>query len=186
MVLLKTTLTGIALLALGLLLLTYIAPYVTVEVQELHTRVVEPHAELLVGDMADRPYNLPASSDVFGSIDVNEAPSNQSGDIRFVVFDAQNFQLWNSGQQANFAYSADKQGQFNYTFKTDKSGTYHFVFDNRASLYKKYVVFNITYNEITTTRVPDSRMNYVAWALAIVGGVTLVYGLIRKPPLTWN
>lgn len=186
MVLLKSTLTGIALLALGLLLLTYLGPYVTIEVQETRTHVIQPHEEFLVGDVASRPYSLPGSSDVFGSMNVNQAPSNQSGDIHFAVFDAQNYQVWNSGQQANFVYSADKQGQFNYTFKTDKSGTYYFVFDNRASVYKKYVVYNIAYNEIITSRVPDPRVSYLAWGLAVGGGLILVYGLMRKPPVTWN
>jgi hypothetical protein len=186
MVLLKTTLAGFALLLLGVLLLGVLGQYVTVEVRQVHRRDVEPHAEFLVGDMVDRSYSLPGGSDVLGTISVTEAPSNQTGDIRFLVFDAENYQRWSSGGQASFMYSAEKQGQFNFTFTSDKAGTYHFVFDNRASLYKKYVTLTIAYDEITTSRIPDPRVNYLSWALVIAGGLIFVYGLLRKPPIPWG
>jgi hypothetical protein len=185
MVLLKPTVAGFALLVFGILLLTVLGQYVTVEVQEVHRQDVEPHAEFLVGDFADKPYSLPGSSEVLGSISATEAPSNQKGDISFMVFDAENYQRWSSGTQANFVYSAEKKGQFNFTFTTANGGIYHFVFDNRASLYKKYVTLTIAYNEITTSRVPDTRANYVSWALIITGGLIFVYGLVRKPPVSW-
>jgi len=185
MVLLKPTVAGFAVLVCGILLLTVLGQYVTVEVQEVHRHDVEPHAEFLVGDFADKSYSLPGSSEVLGTMSVTEAPSNQTGDISFMVFDAENYQRWSSGGQANFMYSAEKQGQFNFTFTTDKAGVYHFVFDNRASLYKKYVTVTIAYNEITTSRVPDPRANYVSWALIITGGLIFIYGLVRKPPVSW-
>jgi len=185
MVLFKPTLTGIALLVLGLLVATMIGPYVTVEVQEVHRRSVEPHAEFLVGDVVDRSYNLPPTTNVIGTVLVTEAPSNRTSDVSLLVLDAENYQRWNSGGQASSLYSEEKQGQFNFTFKIDKGGIYHFVFDNRASLYKKYVVLTIAYDEITTKRVPDTRVGYVGWALASIGGLVLVYGLVRKPSVTW-
>ena len=185
MVLLKTTVAGFALLVLGLLLLTVAGQYVTIEVQEIQRRGVEPHAEFLVGDVVDKSYSLPAGVEVLGTISVTEAPSNQTGGIRFLVFDADNYQKWAIGGQANFAYSAEKQGQFNFTFTTDKSGVYHFAFDNRASLYKKYVTLTIAYNEVIKSRVPDTRVGYVGWALVIIGGLIFVYGLLRKPPIPW-
>jgi hypothetical protein len=54
MVLFKTTLVGVCILVAGILLLTTLGPYVTVEVQQVQHRDVEPHAEFLVGDVADR------------------------------------------------------------------------------------------------------------------------------------
>lgn len=185
MVLLKTTLTGIALLGLGMLLVAAIGPYVTVEVQQIQRRPVEPHAEFLVGDFIDKPYNLPASVNVIGTLSGTQAPTNETSDIRVLVFDAENYQRWSSTGQASSVYSADKQGKLNFTFKIDKEGIYHFVFDNRASLYKKYVVLTIAYDEVVTQRVPDTRVGYVGWALAVVGAVILVYGLVRKPAITW-
>lgn len=185
MVLFKTALVGTALLVLGVLLLTIIGPYVTVEIQETHLQVVEPHAEFLVGDVVDRSYSLPATSDVLGTVGVSEAPANQTGGISLIVFDAQNYGRWSTGGQASSLYSAEKQGQFNFTFKTEKADTYHFVFDNRASVYKKYVVLTIAYDEVTTKIVPDSRVPYAAWTLVIIGGLVLIYGLLRKPPVTW-
>ena len=186
MVLLKTTVTGFAVLILGVLLLTTIGQYVTVQVQEVHRHDVEPHTQFLVGDMVDKSYSLPGGSSVFGIVAVTQAPSNQTGDVRFIVFDSENYQRWNVGTQANFAYSAEKQGQINFTFTTDKSGVYHFVFDNRASLFKKYVILTVAYNEIITRQVPDTRVTYVAWVLIAVGGLVLVYGLMRRPPVSWN
>jgi hypothetical protein len=185
MVLLKTTLTGIGLLVLGVLLVTALGQYVTVEVREVQRQSVEPHVEFLVGDLADRPYSLPASSQVLGNIIVAQAPSNQTGDIRFLVFDADNYQRWLSGSQADFIYSADKQGEFNYTFTTGTTGIYHFVFDNRASVYKKYVTLTVAYDEVTTSRVPDVRVSYVGWVLLVAGGLIFVYGLVKRPPASW-
>ncbi|HXX72896.1 MAG TPA: hypothetical protein VEI80_04305, partial [Candidatus Acidoferrales bacterium] len=65
------------------------------------------------------------------------------------------------------------------------SGLYHFVFDNRASVYKKYVVLGVSYNEISTSTKPDPRVPYVGWGLLAVGLAVLVYGLLRKPAITW-
>jgi hypothetical protein len=45
MVLFKTTLVGVCILVAGILLLTTLGPYVTVEVQQVQYRDVEPHAE---------------------------------------------------------------------------------------------------------------------------------------------
>ena len=185
MVLLKTTLTGIGLLVLGVLLVTALGQYVTVEVREVQRQSVEPHVEFLVGDFADRPYSLPASSQVLGNIIIAQAPSNQTGDIRFLVFDADNYQRWLSGSQADFIYSAEKQGEFNYTFTTGTTGIYHFVFDNRASVYKKYVTLTVAYDEVTTSRVPDVRVSYVGWVLLVAGGLILVYGLVKRPSASW-
>jgi hypothetical protein len=185
MVLLKTTLAGLAIVVLGILLLTVMRQYVTVELQQVHKQDVEPHVEFLVGDSVDRAYSLPASSQVLGTISVTQAPSNQTGDIRFLVFDADNFQRWSSGEQANFVYEAQNQGDFNFTFTPKNSGVYHFVFDNTASLYKKYVTLTVAYNQITTSRVPDTRVGYVGWASVVFGGLIFIYGLLRKPPVTW-
>ena len=139
MVLFKTTMAAVAVLIIGVLLLSYGGQYITMTVQNVQRTNVEPHAEFLVGDVVERSYSLPAGVTALGIVKITQAPTNQSGDIRFLVFDDENYQKWSSGGQANFAYSAEKQGQFNYTFTTSVSGIHHFVFDNRASLYKKYV-----------------------------------------------
>jgi hypothetical protein len=185
MVLLKATMAGLVILVLGVLLLTVMGQYVTAEVQQVHRQDVEPHAEFLVGDSVDRAYSLPASSEVLGTVSVTQAPSNQTGDIHLMVFDADNYQRWSSGEQANFVYSAENQGEFNFTFTPKNSGVYNFVFDNTASLYKKYVTLTIAYNQITTSRVPDTRVRYVGWAFVIGGGLIFIYGLLKKPPTTW-
>lgn len=186
MVLFKTTLAGASLLVVGILLLTTLGPYVTVEVQETQHRDVEPHAEFLVGDVEDRTYPLPANVPASGYIDVTQAPTNASGDIRFMVFDEGNYQKWSSGQQSiNLIPTAENQGKFNFNFTTANAGIYHFVFDNRASLFKKYVVLSLGYSEVTISHVPDPRVPYVGWALAVVGGILLAYGLARKPPISW-
>jgi hypothetical protein len=103
-----------------------------------------------------------------------------------MVFDDNNYQKWNSGQQSSFMFSGDNQGKFIFNFTTTNSGVYHFVFDNRASLFKKYVVLSVGYSEVTISNVPDPRVPYIGWALAVVGGILLVYGLARKPPIPWG
>jgi hypothetical protein len=139
----------------------------------------------LVGDVVDRPYHLPASSNIFGTVSITQAPSNQTDNIHFLVCDPDNYQQCIAGTQTSSLYSADRKGLVNYTFTTNKSGVYHFVFDNRGFLYKKYVVLTVSYNEVTTSQVPDTRVAYVAWPLIIGGGLILVYGLVKKPPVPW-
>ncbi len=185
MVLLKTTIAGCALLVVGILLLTVAGQYVTVEAREVQTRSVEPHAEFLVGDTVDKSYNLPANVEVLGTLDATQAPSNQTGSIRFLVFDADNYQKWLTGGQASSIYSAEKQGPLNFTFTTGTDGIYHFVFDNHVSLYKQYVTFTVAYNEVIRSRIPDTRVGYVGWVFAIMGGLIAAYGLLRKPPVSW-
>jgi hypothetical protein len=110
------------------------------------TSYVEPHAEFPVGDIADRPYSLPANTSISGSVSVTLGPTNAPGNISFMVLDAENYQKWISGQESEFVFSTEGQGQFNFTFTTASSGVYHFVFDNRASLSKKYVVLSASYS----------------------------------------
>jgi hypothetical protein len=185
MVLLKTTIAGTVLLALGVLLLFFGGQYVTIEIQQVNRHNVEPHAEFLVGDIVDRTYSLPAGVNVLGTVSATEAPSNQTGDIRFSVLDADNYQRRVAGLQPTYLYDAQKQGHFNFTFTTGQSGVYHFIFDNSASVYKKYVILTMAYDEITTSQAPDTRATYVAWGLVIASGLILIYGLVRKAPVTW-
>jgi hypothetical protein len=185
MVLLKTTLAGALLLVVGILLLTVAGPYVTVPVRVVQRHDVEPHAQFLVGDVTDRPYSIPGSVVVFGTLDVAEAPTNQSGDIQFIVLDAQNYQLWVAGQQSNNLFTSDEQGHSNFTFNTPSSAVYHFVFDNRASLYKKFVTLSLGYNEVSLSNKPDPRIPYFGLGLLAVGLVVLIYGLARKPLIPW-
>jgi hypothetical protein len=185
MVLLKTTITGIALVVAGLLLLTVLGPYITVQAQVVQHNPVEPHAQFLVGDVTDRQYTLPSDVTVFGSVDVLQAPTNQSSSIQFIVLDAQNYQQWAAGEQSTFLFTSNQPGQSNFTFSTPASGIYHFVFDNRASLYKKYVTLTVSYDEVSISDQPDPRIPYVSWGLIAVGLIVLVYGLARKPPISW-
>jgi hypothetical protein len=185
MVLLKTTLAGALLLVVGILLLTVAGPYLTIQVQVVQRHDLESHAQFLVGDVTDRQYTLPGGVSVFGTLNVVEAPTNQSGSIQFMVLDAQNYGLWSAGQQSNNLFSSDQQGASNFTFNTANVGVYHFVFDNRASLYKKYVTLSVSYNEVSVTTKPDPRVSYAGWALLVIGLVVLAYGLARKPRITW-
>ena len=182
----KTTISGAAAIVIGLLLVTFVGQYITMTVQNVQRTDVEPQAEFLVGDVEQRSYSLPANVMVFGTVKVTQAPSNQSGDIRFLIFDDANYQKWTTGGQANFAYSTEKQGQFNYTFTSTANVVYHFVFDNRASLYKKYVVFSLAYNDVVTSQVPDPRIQYLAYAMIGLGAVLVIIGLLMKPKPRWS
>jgi hypothetical protein len=186
LVLFKTAMSGLVILVIGVLLLNYGSQYITMTVQNTQRTNVEPHAEFgPVGDTAQRSYQLPAAATVLGVLKVTQAPMNQSGDIRFLVFDEPNFQKWNAGGQADLTYSAEQQGQFNFTFTTSRNGVYHFVFDNRASMYKKYIVFSMAYDQVVRSQQPDPRTQYLAWAGLFVGGLLLLVGLLRKPPVRW-
>jgi hypothetical protein len=185
MVLFKTAISGVVILAVAVLLFNYGDQVVTMTVQNTLRTDIEPHTEFLVGDVAQKSYTLPAAVTSFGVVKTSQAPTNQSSDIRFMVLDDANFQKWNAGSQVDSVYSTTNQGEFNFTFATTKSGAYHFVFDNRASLYKKYIVFSMAYNQVVKSQVPDSRLQYVAWGTLLGGGILLLVGLVRRPPLRW-
>jgi len=185
MVLLKTTLAGVTLLVLGILALTVLGQYITVQVQDVRRRDIEPHAEFLVGDVSEWARLLPADVSVSGTADVKEVPSNQSSSIHFLVLDDENYQKWSTGSQATSLTSSTEQGKFNFTFRTGKNGVYHLIFDNRESLFKKYVTLSASYNEVVTNTVSDTRMQYVGWVLVVVGAVGTFYGLLRKAPVPW-
>lgn len=186
MVLLKTTLVGGLLLVAGVLLLTVAGPYITYQVQLVQRHDVEPRTEFLVGDVSYRNYSLPGGVGAYGTLDVAQAPSNQSGNIQFMVFDSRNYQLWATGEQSNYLFTSDQQGHSNFTFNTPAAGTYYFVFDDRASVYKKYVTLTLSYNEVSVGTKPDPRIPYVGWALVGVGLAVFSYGLARKPPIPWE
>jgi hypothetical protein len=185
MVLLKTTLAGVVLIAAATLLLSVAGPYITVQARVVQRHDVEQNAQFLVGDAADRQYSIPGSVAVFGTVDVAEAVTNQSSDIQFMVLDAQNYQLWATGQQPNYVFSSDQQGHSNFTFNTSSPGVYHFVFDNKASFYKKFVTLSVGYNQISISNQPDPRVPYVAWGVLTAGLVVLVYGLAKRPLVSW-
>jgi hypothetical protein len=185
LVLLKPALAGACFLVVGIILVTVLGQYLTVEVQQVQTRPVEPNAEFLVGDVVDRSYSLPASVSTSGSVGVTQAPTNASGDIHFMIFDADNYQKWTAGSQSSSLFSAQRLGTFNYTFTTTNNGIYHFVFDNRASLYKKYVVLSVNYAEVVVSHMPDPRIPYLGLALIVGGAIILVFGLLRKPHIPW-
>lgn len=185
MVLLKTTLAGITLLVLGVLMLTVLGQYVPMEIQQVAKHEVEHEAVFLVGDLAHRSYSLPGGITVVGTVSATQAPSNQSTDIRFLVFDDENYQKWTSKAQPDALYSSDNPGLSNFTFSSRNSGVYHFVFDNQASLFKKYVTLSVAYNEVSISRVPDPRVGYLGWVLVVVGAMVLVYGLVRRAPIPW-
>jgi hypothetical protein len=190
MVLLKTSVVGALLIVAGALLLTVLAPYITIQVQSVQTQDVVLHAGFTVGQIyggVDRPlsYSLPGGVSAIGSLGVVQIPSNQSSDIQLTVYDADNYQKWAGGQQSTFTFLNDVRDHSNFTFTTSKSGAYYFVFDNTASPYKKYVTLSLAYNQISTSQIPDPRVSYAAWSLLGVGAVVLAIGLIKKAPIPW-
>jgi hypothetical protein len=185
MVLVKTTFIGAALIVAGVLLLTVVGPYITIQVQVSQRHDVESNARFRVDDVTDRQYTLPGSVAVSGTLNVAQAPTNQSDDIQFMIFDAQNYQSWATGQQSNYMFASDRQGLSNFTFNTPSSGVYHFVFDDRASPYKKYVTLSIGYDEVSVNYQPDPRVPYVAWGLLAIGLVVAIYGVLRRQAVLW-
>jgi len=167
---------------------TVLGQYVTAEVQEVQRHDVEPHVEFMVGDVKEKEYTLPGSVSVLGTVDVTqEIPSNESdsGNFHFMVLDNANYQKWSSSSQPDPLFSTDNEGRFNYTFTTPAAGVYHFVFDNSNSPSKKSVVLTVEYDEVLTSRVPDTRIIPVGYVLMVLGALVFVYGLVKKPQVHW-
>ena len=180
---------GIAILALGLLLVFFGTQTVTIDVPKTQTEVLFDRSTLTVGDVAHRSAELNENLTVICSGIVRIPSSNDSGDISFYVMNSADFQKWESGDRnIDFIVQRLRVDRIEASFVTSQKDTYYFVFDNsHSTLFKKEVTFS-AYYEFTSMEhqtLEDRTFNTYGYPLIIVGAVVAVYGLVRKHEVRW-
>ncbi len=182
---------GAAALVMGLLMMNFGAYTYTVEVPRTETRVILNGIKLSpIGDYAVKDLDLRQGYLVNLQGSVAVPGSNTSGIINLYVMNNDEYQRWRNGEEnINYVLSRERIEKFNETFVSGQNGTFHILFDNTIDpKYKKEVTLSAKYS--FETMVPEIReekiLTQAAYPLAILGVISLVYGLARKPVVRWE
>ncbi len=183
------TLGGILLLILGILMILFGSYTYTINIPIVESQIVYDKISFTVGDVKVYETDLFENVTVTCNASINIPTTGDVGDINFYVLRGEEFQRWKSGEK-DIAYIIElaQIKSVNVSFQTDKQGTYYFIFDNTFSeLYKKEVTFSSTIEYITY--VEEIRENnsvvYIGYFAVVIGAIVTLYGLIRKPEVTW-
>jgi len=185
------TFAGAAILVIGLLMMNLGAYKYTVEVPRTETRIIFNEIRLSpIGDYAVKDVDLRQGYLVNLQGSVALPGSNSSGIINLYVMNNNEYQRWRNGEKnIDYVLSLERIERFNETFVSAQNGTLYILFDNTIDpKYKKEVTLSAKYS--FETMVPESReekiLTQAGYPLAILGVISLVYGLVRKPVVRWE
>lgn len=185
------TFGGLAILVVGLLMINFGAYSYTVEVPRIETRPILSGERLSqIGDFVSKEIDLRNTWIVNLEGKVEILGSNGSGAIDLYVMNSREYQRWRNGEKdVEYLVKRERVDRFNGTFVPTENGTYYVTFDNRFDpKYKKEVTFTARYT--FETRVPETRqediLTKVGYPLAVLGAISLIYGLVRKPDVKWE
>jgi len=185
------TFAGAAILVIALLMMYFGAYTYTVEVPRTETRIIFTEIKLSpIGDYAVKDLDLRQGYlvNLQGSVTVPD--SNSSGIINLYVMNNNEYQRWRNGEKnIDYVLSRERIEEFNETFVLGQNGTFHILFDNTIDpKYKKEVTLSAKYS--FETMVPENReeriLKQAGYPLAILGVISLVYGLVRKTVVRWE
>lgn len=183
------TLGGITLVILGILMILFGSYTYTIDIPIIESKTVFDKISFTVGDVKIYEADFLENVTVTCNASINIPTTGDAGEINFYVLSGEEFQRWKSGEKdIFFIIELAMITNINTSFQTDKQGTYYFIFDNTFSeLYKKEVTFSSTMEYVTY--VEETRENnnivYIGYFAVFFGVIVTVYGLIRKPEVTW-
>ena len=183
------TLGGISLIILGILMILFGSYTYTIDIPIIESKTVFDKISFTVGDVKVYEADFLENVTVTCNASINIPTTGDTGEINFYVLSGEEFQRWRSGEKdIFFIIELAMITNINTSFQTDKQGTYYFIFDNTFSeLYKKEVTFSSTMEYVTY--VEETRENnnivYIGYFAVVFGVIVSVYGLIRKPEVTW-
>ncbi|MCZ2845200.1 MAG: hypothetical protein O2U61_01680 [Candidatus Bathyarchaeota archaeon] len=183
------TLGGISLVILGILMILFGSYTYTINIPIVESNTVFDKISFTVGDVKVYEADFFENVTVTCNASINIPTTGDAGDINFFVLRGEEFQRWKNGEKdVIFIIELTMIKSINTSFQTDKQGTYYFIFDNTFSeLYKKEVTFSSTMEYLTY--VEEIRENnsivYIGYFAVVFGVIVTVYGLIRKPEVTW-
>lgn len=180
---------GIALLILGILMVLFGTYVYTVNIPKLESRLIFDNYSFVVGDQEVHEADFSGNVTVTCFASIRVPATGEEGDITFYVMSGEEFQRWKRGEDGvKFIIERPKTGSFNITFHVDVASTYYFIFDNTYSeLYKKEVIFSVIEKYVTYIEETKESRNlvFIGYLAIAFGVVVTVYGLVRKPEVTW-
>jgi hypothetical protein len=185
------TFGGLAILALGLLMLNFGVYTYTVQVPKIETRILFDKERISsIGDFAGKELNLQKDWILRIEGEVRVPDTNSSGEINLYVMTTREYQRWRAGEKnIEYIIRREKVERFNETLVSAENETTYVIFDNRYDpKYKKEVTLSVKYT--FETKVPETReesiLKQAGYPLMILGAISLAYGLVRKPVVRWE
>ncbi len=183
------SLGGMSLLILGMLMILFGSYTYNVNVPKLESKTIFENESFIVGDIKVYKADFSKNITVTCIASIKIPATDDIGEINFYVIQGEEFQKWERGEKdAKLEIELIKTKNFNKSFKVDNEGTYYFVFDNTFSeFYKKELTFSVTIEYLTY--VEETRRNYsivyIGYLALVIGVIVTLYGLVRKPEITW-
>jgi len=185
----RATLGGTSLVILGILMILFGSYTYTINIPIVESETVLDNISFTVGDVKVYEADFFENVTVTCNASINIPTTGDSGDINFYVLRGEEFQRWKNGEKdIIYIIELTMIKSINASFQTDKQGTYYFIFDNTFSeLYKKEVTFSSTMEYATYVEEirENNRIEYIGYFAVVIGVIVTVYGLVRKPEVTW-
>jgi len=182
------TFLGLAILLLGILLISLSYKPYMVEVKKVKKEPLIEKSTFIVGDVKVLQKYLTTGRSVvcYGKVYIPE--TGNLSDINFYIMDEENYGKWFKGKNAEPLLKEEKITILNASLPIAKNGTYYFIFDNTyAELYKKEVEFEAytQYEVIEMEPAQIKEFEKIGFPFIIVGFAVMIYGILKKPKVTW-
>ncbi len=184
----KPTFLGLAILLLGILLISLSYRTYMVEVKKIKKEPLIEKSKFIVGDFKVLQKYLTSGRSIvcYGKISIPE--TGNLSDINFYIMDEENYEEWFKGKKATALLEKKKVTILNVSMPIARNGTYYFIFDNTyAELYKKEVEFE-AYSQYEIVELEPTQMRSLSnfgLPLTFVGLIIMIYGILKKPEITW-
>jgi hypothetical protein len=184
----KPTFLGLAILLLGILLISLSYRTYIVEVKKIKKDPLIEKSKFIIGDVKVLQRYLTSDRSIvcYGKVYIPE--TGNLSDINFYIMDEENYEKWFKGKNAEPLLEKKKITILNVSMPITKNGTYYFVFDNTyAELYKKEVEFEAysQYEIIEEEPTQMKALSNLGLPLVFVGFIIMIYGILKKPEVTW-
>jgi hypothetical protein len=182
------TFLGLAILLLGILLISLSYKPYTIEVKKVKTEPLIEKSTFIVGDFKVFQRYLATGRSVvcYGKVYIPE--TGNLSDINFYIMDEENYGEWFKGKSAKPLLEKKRVTILNASLPIAKNGTYYFIFDNTyAELYKKEVEFTAyTQYEIIEEEFTQAKeLASIGFPFTLIGAIIMIYGILKKPKVTW-
>ena len=184
----KPTFLGLAILLLGILLISLSYRTYMVEVKKIKKEPLIEKSKFIVGDFKVLQKYLTSGYSIvcYGKVYIPE--TGNLSDINFYIMDEENYGKWFKGKNAEALLEKKKVTILNVSIPITSNGTYYFIFDNTyAELYKKEVEFE-AYKQYEVIEAEPTQMKTLinlGLPLTFIGLIIMIYGILKKPEITW-
>ncbi|MEM2228219.1 MAG: hypothetical protein QXR82_05405 [Candidatus Bathyarchaeia archaeon] len=184
----KPTFLGLAILLLGILLISLSFKTYMIEVKKIKKEPLIEKSKFIVGDVKVLQRYLTSGYLIvcYGKVYLPE--TGNLSDVNFYIMDEENYEKWFKGKNAESIIEKKKVTILNVSVPIIRNDTYYFIFDNTyAELYKKEVEFE-AYKQYEVIEMEPARiktLNNLGLPLVFIGFIIMIYGILKKPEVTW-